>query len=620
MAAVLAADMVGFSRLMEADEVGTLERQKAHRRSLVDPAIAKFRGRMVKEMGDGVLVEFPSVVDAVSFAVEIQRAMPLSEAGRSEAEKISYRIGINLGDVIVDDGDIYGDGVNVAARLEQLADPDGICISGTVFDHMKNQVDVGYEPLGDVEVKNISQPVRSYRVVLDGSGSARAAKPRNRWRIGVSLGLICLAVGVGGWWYFGPSTAPEPVIASASSATGEAARQLSDRPSIAVLPFDNLGASEDEDYFSDGMTEDLITDLSQISGLLVIARNTVFTYKGRAVNVSNVGRELGVSHVLEGSVRRDGNRVRINAQLIDTVTGGHVWAARYDRELRDVFALQDDVVQRIVQALAVTLQAHETQRLASSKQVHPEAYDNFLRGLELLRRFSPETNLQARRYFQRATVLDPGFTRAHADVALTYMMEAEQQWTDNPVAAAQTGLAIALHAESQDENNPQVQFALSGIYRTLLQVEKSIDAAQLAVQVDPNYADGYATLASSFAFAGRIKESKDAIAQAKVLNPVGAFFFVWIDGLSDYIAGNFEVARTKFEAVIHSNPEFTAGHKMLAATYVELGLLEDAEWAAHELLTTSPDFSVSVERDTFPISDPATKDRYINALRTAGLN
>ena len=390
--AILAADIVGFSRLMEQDEAGIIARQQLHFDTVINPKLEGLDGRIVKLMGDGILLEFGSVVDAVTYAVAIQKALQHVEQGRAQNQRLEYRMGINMGDVFYADGDILGDGVNIAARLEQMADPGGICISGTVFDLLKSNVQVGYEPLGEISVKNIQQPVRAYRIVPQG----QIAKATNSGpRLGLIAGLVALLIAGGvGWWMFAMSTNTPP---SFNPEIAEA--QISDKPSIAVLPFNNMSNDPDQEYFSDGITEDLITDLSKVSGLFVLARNTTFIYKSQAVNVQQIGRDLGVGYVVEGSVRRAGNRVRINAQLIDVRTGGHVWAERYDRDLTDVFELQDDVVQRIVQALAVTLNADEKERLTHSDKVDPDAYDAVLRGLELLRRFTPTTNLEARLLF-----------------------------------------------------------------------------------------------------------------------------------------------------------------------------------------------------------------------------
>lgn len=613
LCAVFAADIVGYSRLMEADETGTIERLQSHMSETVRPAIAGREGRVVKLMGDGILAEFDSVVDAVSCAVNIQRAMEQREAYLPEDRRILYRIGINLGDVILEGDDMFGDGVNIAARLEQAADPGGICISGTAFDHLKSQIDVGYEDMGLLKVHNIEQPVRAYRVLL-----RPTAASSSRWRRPVLRGALaaCLAaaLGVAGWltWTRGMSGAPVSPAVLAPIPT--------DQPAIAVLPFDNMSGDPGEDYFSDGMTEDLITDLSQVSGLRVLARNTTFTYRNRAVNVAQVGRELGVSYVLEGSVRRAGARVRINAQLIDVASGAHVWANRYDRDLTDVFALQDDVVQRIVAALAVTLDSDEQKRLSQAKKIDPKAYDAFLRGLEQLRRFTAPTNQAAREFFEQAVAVDPRFARAVADLALTYALDAEQLWTEDPESAAFRALEIAKRAQELDPNNAQVHFVLSVVYRGLGDPAASLASAHRAVELDPNYADGYSTLAISLSFSGFAQDAQAANRRAAQLNPLKPFFYVWSEGLAAYALGDFEAARELFEQVAASNPQFPAAHKMLAVTYVELGRLDDAEWAGIELQAAAPNFRLGLEERLGTFADPARNAHYIEMLRMAGLD
>ncbi len=616
--AILAADIVGYSRLMEAGEARTIARQKVQMDDTIKPAIEHQDGRIIKLMGDGILIEFPSVVGAVACAVAVQQNMAINEADVPEDQRITYRIGINLGDVFYEGGDVFGDGVNIAARLEAMADPGGICISGTAYDHLKTNIPVTYQSLGDVTVKNISHPVRVYRVLLPGQAVVAPARPKGRL-IAALIVILLLIAGGGVWWARQP--APDTSVAQNTAPANPTLpdARTTDRPAIAVLPFDNLSNDPEQEYFSDGMTEDLITDLSQVSGLFVLARNTVFTYKNKAVNVQQVGRELGVSYVLEGSVRRVGDRVRINAQLIDTKTGGHLWAERYDRDMTDVFALQDDVVQRIVSALEITLDTDEKTRLAHSDKIDPAAYDALLRGLEKLRRFSSETNLEARAFFESAIAIEPDFARAIADLALTYTLEAEQHWTDTPKAAAKRGLELGLQAIALEPNMAQIHFVLTVAHRNAGQFEESIAAARRSIELDPNYADGYASMAISLNYGGHPQEALESIQRATRLNPLKPFFYVWTEGQSHYLLGNYETAANLFLQVTESNPHFSGGHKMLAITYAELGQLDDARWSADELLTVSPDFSVETEEKMTPYSDPAVKSRYIDALRKLGI-
>lgn len=620
--AILAADVVGYSRLMEADEEGTVKRQRQHLAETVRPAIEAHDGRIVKLMGDGILIEFPSVVGAVACAVEIQTRTARREAGVPRDRRIEYRVGINLGDVIHEDDDVFGDAVNIAARLEELAEPGGICVSGTAYDHLKSNIPVAYQPMGEVTVKNISQPVRVYKVLLDAADGedarARPAAPRRWIRPAAMLAVLPVVAGAA-WWALAPLTGTGPGTPDPADSALLPEALPDDRPSIAVLPFDNMSGGEDQDYFSDGMTEDLITDLSQVSGMFVLARNTVFTYKGKAVNVQQVGRELGVNYVLEGSVRRAGDRVRINAQLIDVTTGGHIWADRFDREVADVFAVQDDVVKRIVDALEVSLQGDEETRLSRTDRINPEAYDALLRGLEKLRRFTLETNLEARAYFERAVQLEPTFARALADLALTYSLEAEQNWGDDAPAAAKRGLELALKAEEMDPDLSQVQFVLTVAYRNKGMWDESLAAARRTVELDPNYADGYATLGISLNFSGYPEEALTAVRRATELNPLKPFFYVWTEGQSHYLLGNYDEAARLLEQVVESNPHFPLGHKLLAAIYVELDRIDDARWAVEELKTISTGVSLETERDRTFYADSEVTERYLDALRRAGI-
>ena len=374
---ILAADVVGYSRLMAGDEAGTFARLKAHRGEVIEPKAAAHGGRVVKLTGDGTLMEFASAIDAVRFAVEVQQAMAARNGGVAEDQQISYRVGINIGDIIVDGDDMYGDGVNIAARLEGLAEPGGICVSAKVHDEIGNKLPVAFEDMGDQRVKNIPEPIHVYRIVDGG----RPAAP----------------------------DADEPAAP--------------EKPSIAVLPFTNMSGDAEQEYFSDGITEDIITELSRFSSLFVIARNSSFTFKGAAVNVTDVGRKLGVGYVVEGSVRKVGNRVRITVQLVEAATGNHIWAERYDRDLEDVFAVQDEVVATIVANLPGRL---EDARVAHRRQTPTDslpAYDCILRGTKHLRNYRRHEIVDGRAAFERAVELDPKSARARAGLAFTYIQD-----------------------------------------------------------------------------------------------------------------------------------------------------------------------------------------------------
>jgi adenylate cyclase len=611
LAAILAADVVGYSRLMGADEAGTLAALKAHQRELFDPKISEHHGRIVKLMGDGALVEFPSVVEAVTCAAAIQRGMAMRNAGLDEGSRIAFRIGINLGDVIVEGDDIYGDGVNVAARLEGLAEPGGICVSNAVHEQIRDKLDLAMEDLGAIQVKNIARPVQAFRVVTAGDTAEPPGKRRRtRLRPAVGAAAVILVAAVGALVWLRPWTATVETVPI---------ERPSDLPAIAVLPFDNMSGDPEQEYFSDGITEDLITDLSRVSGLFVIARNSVFTYKDAPVKVQQVGRELGVAYVVEGSVRKAGDRVRINAQLVDAATGRHLWADRYDRELTDVFALQDDVVQKIVEALAVRLTADEEVRLDQSAKVVPEAYDLLLRGLARLRRFTGEDVAAARGLFERAIAVDPQFARAHADIAWTHALDVAFGWTDSPDDSLQQAVEMAEHALALDESVPQVHMALSSIHRRQRRFDDSVAAARRAIELDPNYADGYAQLANSLIYEGRPEEALKAIDTATRLNPRNPFFFRQIVGHAHFLSGRYDEAAAAFEKVLERNPHFISARLTLAAAYAHLGRIEEAEWEAQEILTLQPNFTLAQEQERSTYNRPADLERYIGGLRKAGL-
>lgn len=610
LAAILAADVVGYSRLMGEDETGTLDRLKRYRAEFIDPQIADHNGRIVKLMGDGALVEFASAVEAVACAIGIQRRVA-DENATGDGQQILFRIGINVGDIIVEGDDIYGDGVNVAARLEGLADPGGICISRTVRDQIRDRSDTALDDLGEVEVKNIARPVRVFRVLLDGAarqspvrtGLINAKRP-GHLAAAVVLIMILLAAGAIGWlmpWQ--DSGAPS----ANSSEVG-----------IAVLPFANMSGDPGQDYFSDGITEDLISDLSRISGLFVIARSTMFTYKDRRVGAHKVGEELGVPYVLEGSVRRSGGQVRINAQLIETASKSAFWSDRYDRALTDVFALQDEVTQRIAAALTVKLTKEESERLARPKKVDHEAYDTFLKGLAALRRYSRGTIDEAKGYFEKAAKLDPGYARAYAALAYSHAFAVLVGWSTNPAADTQRALELIQRAIELDDTLPQVHFARSTVYRSVRQHEEAIASARRAIALDHNYADGYAALAISLNYAGYPDEGIAAIRKSMRLNPRFSFFEIWGLAQGYFLLGRYEDAALELQKVVERNPSFVQGHKLLAATYGQLNRLDDAQWEADEIVNLLPGFRIRDELQRTPFEAPG-RDLYIEGLRKAGV-
>jgi TolB-like protein/rhodanese-related sulfurtransferase len=569
---------------MGKDEEGTLAALKAHRKDLLEPKAAQYHGRTVKLMGDGALMEFGSVVDAVLFAIEVQSAMRGRNAGVPEDRQIIYRVGINIGDIIVEGDDIYGDGVNVAARLEGLAEPGGVRVSQTVFNHIKGKVDLDFEDLGEQEVKNIAEPVRVYRAVLDDKAAAfvtpvvlpRTPPNRRTWSVAISALFVALLILVGVLWWqprtpdFEPASLERMVL------------PIPDKPSLAVLPFDNMSGDPEQEYFVDGMTEDLITDLSKVSGIFVIARNSSFTYKGKPTKVQEVAEDLGVRYVLEGSVRRIGDEVRINAQLVDAIGGNHLWAERYDGSMADVFALQDSVIRQIVAALAVTLSSDEKARALGSETEVPEAYDAFLQGWENYRLGVYEGFTTAAAHFEEAIELDPSFGRAYAALAATHWKQINVNW-DYYAGKQWQHLrerGMAMLAKALEFSNP-LGYAVSAEVNALEgRHEQALAAIDRAIALAPGDAESFLSKALVLNVLGRAEEAEDAVRTAMRLNPHFRPDYLRILAQSLFNQKRYEEAADVAERVVKRRQEFGDDYLALAAIYGHLGRLDAAAAAA----------------------------------------
>ena len=505
LSAILAADVAGYSRLMGRDEAGTLAALKAHRREMADGKIAEHNGRIVKLTGDGMLVEFPSVVSAVACAADIQRHMRDRNAGVPEDRRIEFRIGINLGDIIFDDNDIYGDGVNVAARIEAIATPGGVAVSGTVRDHVGKNLDLVFEDMGEQTLKNIDRPVRVYNVMLDLPAQA----------------------------------APAP---AASAQPGRVGPPASEKPSIAVLPFTNMSGDAEQEYFSDGITEDIITDLSKISGLFVAGRNTAFTYKGKSVRLQDAARDLNVKFLLEGSVRKAGQRVRVNAQLIDGMSGGHLWADRYDRDLTDIFAIQDEITHTIVDQLKVRLLPSESRAIKQAPTDNVEAYTYYLRGRQFLHRHSKSYYYVAKRMFAKAVELDPLYARAYAGIA-------------------DCDLFLALH------------------YFEPIPVESILATGAKALALDEGLAEAHSSRALALSLGERHAEAAAEFERAIALDP-GSFEAHYFYGRTLYAEGEMARATEMFEKALTIKPDDYQVQLLLTSMYRSLGRHSEATAAA----------------------------------------
>jgi adenylate cyclase len=578
LAAILSADVVGYSRLMGVDEAGTLSRLNALRRELIDPTIAAHSGRIVKLMGDGVLVEFASAVDAVTCAIEIQRQLREHDSSSSEANPIQIRIGINVGDIIIDGEDILGDGVNIAARIEGIAEPGGISISEDAWRQVQGKVAANFIDLGEQSLKNIARPMRIYRLDL------------------------------------APKAASGP----------EAARPLAPpgKPSIAVLPFTNMSGDPEQEYFSDGISEDVITDLSKIAGLMVISRNSSFTYKGRPVDTRAVGRDLGVRSVLEGSVRRAGNRVRVTAQLIDAATGGHLWAERYDRDLTDLFAVQDDVTRRIVEALKLTLSPAEKTRIADSGTRNIDAYDCFLRGREFVLGETKNRDKfeQSIRFFMRALELDPNYSRAYAGLGWAYVYDYQNRWSDNSNISLVLAKRNANQAIKADPNEPlgRIVASLVATFEKDFTVAKS--EADIALSLNPNSSEALACLGNICTFSGRPSEAVPLIERAMRLDPIYSQQYLHLLGVANLLAGKYENAAILLRQRILLVPRTDFTRAVLASALGHLGDVDEARRVWGELKEINPQYSFGEHFARQPFKNEEDVQRIAEGLAKAGLS
>jgi adenylate cyclase len=565
LSAILAADIAGYTRLMEVDSDGTVAAWQAARTNVIDPSIAGHAGRIVKHTGDGFLAEFSTVQAAVECAVAMQ--------GGLASSSLQFRMGINLGDIIDDGEDIHGEGVNIAARIEALAEERGISISGAAYEQVRNRLDYQFEDTGEHEVKHVSAPVRVFRVVFDGGEvpSSKIDKPF-----------------------------------------------LPDKPSIAVLPFDNMSGDPEQEYFSDGIAEDIITDLSKASQLLVIARNSSFAYKGQSPDIRKVCRELGVKYVLEGSVRRSGNRVRINAQLINGIDGGHIWADRYDREMEDIFVVQDEVTLEIVTALRVELTPQEEGRREGRSKVNPAAIDHLYRGRSCLFKFTPDSLIESRAMFERAIDFDPDIAEAYAMLSVILCTEYVNGWNDVDANSLDRVLALAERACEVDENDAIVQFALSLCQTWRRDLDAAQRAAERAINLDPNLAQGYTALGQALDFKGDHGRAVEMFQQGFLLDPQYDLLLHY-QGRAQMALGLYDQAEANFKRRVIRNPETDMTRAYLAALYGEAGRIDESHQIWQELMEINPNFDVERVRTMLPYSVSNFFDRFFGGLEKANL-
>jgi adenylate cyclase len=607
---------------MGEDEEATVRTITTYREVLTT-LIQQHNGKVVDSPGDNLLAEFASVVNAVQCAVAVQKEIKARNDEMSENRRMQFRIGINLGDVIQEEGRIYGDGVNIAARLEGLAKPGGICISKTAFDHIESKLPYGYEFLGDQTVKNIAKPVGAYRVTLEARVTDAESEEEKRvgvisWQWAALAVVTVLVVGaaVAAVWNFYLRPSPPPTEVASEKAPG---LELPEKPSIAVLPFANIGGDPEQEYFSDGITEEIITALSKVPHLFIIARNSVFTYKGKPVKVQQVGRELGVRYVLEGSVRKAGDRVRITAQLIDAATGGHLWSERYDRDLKDIFALQDEITMKILTAVRVKLTEGEQVRLHAKGPKNLDSYMKVLQGVSYFYRFNWESNIQARQMFEEAIALDPKNPGAYSSLGWTYMMEVWFGLSESPGKSMERAAELAQKALALNDTLDFSHSLLANIYLMKRQYKKAIAEAERAVALNPNGADAHAHLGMTLNYAGRREEAISLLKKAIRFNPIPPNWYLFSLGEAYFGAGQYEEAAPVYKRVLHRNPDDIRTLYGLAATYSLLGREEQARAAAAKVLRIEPKFSVKHLVKTLPFKNKADRELLIDALRKAGL-
>jgi adenylate cyclase len=572
LAAILAADVVGYSRLVRSDEAGTLEALRAHREDLIEPQVAHHGGRIVKLLGDGLLAEFPSAVHAVMCAIEVQQALADRNAGLPESSRIAYRIGINIGDIVVEDHDILGDGVNVAARLQELAPPAGICIAGNVHDELAGKLDIPFEGLGERRLKNIAKPIRA-------------------WLIG-----------------------PGPI---AGPAQGDAA--LPDRPSIVVLPFVNLSGDAEQDYLADGITEDIITALARLSWLFVIARNSAFVYRGKATDVRQVARELGVRYVLEGSVRMAGRRMRVTGQLIDAETRKHIWAERYDRVPEDLFAVQDDITERVVAAVEPHLYAEEGYRASNKQPESIDAWGLVVRALQLINRIERQRNEEARTLLRAAIALEPRYARAHALLSWAIWWATFLSWYPDRNGGWRQAAAHAQDALALDPGDPWARM-ISGLgFSTAGQHDRALGELRTALKLNPSFALGHMAFGWALLRAGRFDEAIAETGQALSLSPLDSFagLYTTIHGLALLGAQRFEEALPFLRTSVAAFAEYVGHYNTLISCCGHLGLLEEAREYLAVRNRMDPPLRLAVLREN--LSRFAHCDIFVEGLAKAGV-
>ena len=571
--AILSADVKGYSLLMADDEVHTIQTIKAYRQSMSDH-IQQHSGRVVDNPGDNILAEFSSAVDAVSCAVKIQNRLKKENAKFVEDKRLEFRIGVNIGDVAKDGDRIYGSGVNVAARIEGISDPGGICISRNTYDHVKDKLDLGFEYLGEHEVKNIKDPVRVYKILMD-------------------------------------TESQKPLV--------EEKLDLPDKPSIAVLPFTNMSGDPSQEYFSDGLTEQITNGLCKVSNLFIIARNSSFAYKGKSISVKQIAKELGVRYILEGSVQKAGNRVRITAQLIDAITDYHMWSESYDRNMSDIFAVQDEITMKLISAIQVNLTAGEQARLWEGGTTNIKAYDMHMRGDVCLDRHNEKDNKQAQHFYKKAINIDKAYATPYAMLGLTHLFDLLYGWSKSPIKSLEQAESCAEEALALNDSLDFAHLILGWISVFKRQYDEAIKEGERAIELNPNGAEAHVQLAYILCMSDKTESAIKLLKRAFRLNPIPLPHYYVLLAMAYRNNEQYDNAIAMAEKAVSDNPDLLAAYLTLAASHASLNRTEDAHGAVAEVLRINPNFSLEYYANTLPYKNQATTDKYIGALRKAGL-
>jgi adenylate cyclase len=617
LAAILSADVKGYSRLMGEEEVSTLKTLSAYR-EVMRSLIQQFDGCIVDASGDSVLAEFASVVDAVQCAVDVQKELRTRNAELPENRRMEFRIGVNLGDVIQEENNIYGDGVNIAARVQTLADGGGVCISGTAFDHVENKLQLGYEYLGEQTVKNIAKPVRVYRVLMEPGKPSEVktkVKKRNLKYFAIAAVLVVIIGAAAAWQFIWRPSHPKIEMASKE----KMAFPLPDKPSIAVLPFTNMSGDPKEEYFSDGITEEIITALSKVPYLFVIARNSTFTYKGKPVKVKQVSEELGVRYVLEGSVRKEEGKVRIAAQLIDALTGHHLWADRYDRDLKDIFALQDEITMKIITAMQVKLTVGELANLWAEGTKNLDAYLKCMEAYTNYLRTTKEGNALGKKLVEEVIALDPKYPKGYVLLAQIYLWDILLGTTESPEKSLARAKDLAEKAIALDNSESTAHGLLGSIYLMSRQHDKAITQVERAISLNPNDASNRIRLGFVLLNAGRPEEAISALKNHRRLNPIPSQQY-YLQLVTAYrLSGQYKEAIETVKEALRQVPNNVNIYLQLTVTYSMMGQEEEARAAAIEVMKINPKFSLEWYAKTIYFKNQNDIDKTIEALQKAGL-